>query len=106
MERDAEEGLHWNFERARDFALAALSGTGRGLDFHWSSLVDAISEINAIVERNAHPDDVGHARLAVHALLGLWLNEDEVDALFPGDVPRMCPEIGSSESLRRSDEVS
>jgi hypothetical protein len=90
-----EEELHQSYERARNFALAALSGPGRELHGQWRlSLVDAISEINAIVERAGHPDDTMHARLAMHALIGMWLDDDEIDASEPGEVPPMVSDGG------------
>lgn len=75
------------YGKALGFALVALR-EHRPLNKDWrDALHDALQGLDRIVRRNAHPDDVSNARLAMDSLLGLWLSDDERDALAAGRQP-------------------
>lgn len=78
LERHLTEG----YERYRDAILAATEVARPPLE-NWAGAVhDAVSEIDRIVRRNNHPDDVASARTAMSCLAGIWLTEDESEALY------------------------
>jgi hypothetical protein len=63
-------------DQCDEIPIAALQSDWR------TTIRDAVYDIDRIVRRNAHPDDVMRARLAIGSLAGLWLTTDEIDELY------------------------
>jgi hypothetical protein len=74
--------------RNRAFVEEALD-SGREPRADWREAIgDVLADLDRIVRRNAHPDDVMWARLATGTLCGIWLTVDECEALYLGDHER------------------
>lgn len=77
-----EENLsRWN----QQFAgfIRARCEAGQSPRGDWLNAIDdAVQNIQRVVHRSAHPDDVADARSAVSSLAGIWLTAAEKDALI------------------------
>jgi hypothetical protein len=81
-----DEALNEGYERTLAFVLAAVDDDDRAPRGDWRDAVNDLAlELDRIVQRDAHPDDVMHARSAMHALAGVWLSVDEAEALYLGE---------------------
>lgn len=71
------------FDRFRDFILAATQ-SDREPTAEWrAALHDVAAELDEIAYgKNTHPDSVAAAELAMSALSGVWLTDDEKDELY------------------------
>lgn len=79
---DLQRHLSEGYERYRGAVLAAIESSRPPLDSWTGAVHAAVSEIDRIVRRNVHPDDVASARTAMSCLAGIWLDEDESEALY------------------------
>lgn len=80
-----DDQLTAGYERTRAFVLAAVEDEEREQRDDWCiALHDVAYELDRIVRRNAHPDDVAHARSAMRSLAGVWLSVEEAEALYLG----------------------
>jgi hypothetical protein len=76
------------YERTFEFVLDAVEDEEREPRPDWRvALHDLAQDLDRIIRRNAHPDDVAHARSAMHSLAGVWLSVEEAEALWVGDTP-------------------
>lgn len=75
------------YERIKAAVDAALADARVPLENWRDAVEDATDEIDRIVDRNAHPDDVGHARIAMGLLARVWFSDDEIDSLYLGTEP-------------------
>lgn len=73
------------FDRIRDFVLAATE-SGREPAADWrDALHDVALELDKLAySKLAHPDSVASAASAMASLSGVWLDDDEKDALYLG----------------------
>jgi len=93
--QDLQRQISEGYERVAEFVVEALE-QGRDIRADWPAVLhDVAMDIDKIVQRDAHPDDTDSARLAMHSLAKLWLDEDQVDALHMYGLA--VPPGGSSE---------
>jgi hypothetical protein len=77
------------YERLRAFAFTAAEDVDRPLRDDWRDALSDLAEgLDRIVRRDAHPDDVMYARLAMSDLVGVWLSVEETEALYLGEADR------------------
>lgn len=77
--------LAGGYERLYAFVKGAID-SGRPLRDDWSdALADMLIDLDAVVQRAGHPDDVLHARSAMSSLAGLWLSVEEAEAVYLGE---------------------
>ena len=78
MNMDLDE----TYKNIRSFLQAVVEDETREPLSDWRSAIsDALLEIDRIVRRNAHLDDVMHARGAAYDLAGIWLSTEECEAM-------------------------
>ena len=80
-----QERLSAGYERVAEFVRAAADSERKPRHDWQLALEDVAADIDRIVQRDAHPDDVGHARAAMHSLAGVWLTAEEAEALYLGE---------------------
>lgn len=73
------------FDQIRDFIIDAAA-SGREPTANWRlALHDAALDLDRIAYgRDAHPDSVTWAHMAMSALSGVWLTDEEKDELYQG----------------------
>jgi hypothetical protein len=66
-------------------AVREAIADGRPLARDWPGAAgDVLSELEEILERGNHPDDVDRAQKAIMSLAGLWMTVEEAEQVFLG----------------------
>jgi hypothetical protein len=76
--------LSEGYERQLAAVLDAIDDGLEPLNDWRGVLHDVAGEIDRIVRRNVHPDDVASARSAMSLLTGVWFAEEEVERIYLG----------------------
>lgn len=72
-------------ERVTALARDMVAGETWLLQPDWrSSLADVLAELDRVVERAGHPDDVSYARAGIAAVASMFLTVEQVEAAYLG----------------------
>jgi len=81
---ELERRISAGYQRLFTFVWHAIEDRRPARGDWRAAVLDVAKELDRIVQRNAHPDDVMRARTAMSSLAGIWLDPDETDDVYEG----------------------